>query len=160
MVAIGALSLLIAARPISAPPVETLSRPVVARVRNQIQPLWHERVPDALARTMAELAKGGTMVTNYRLPVRLRANTDPWGAMAGLEFLGFQMAGQGGRENPAEIMLSLEAGELKGPMKVSGNLPTKSTFKSMPLTVHRGRISEAISAMIWHGEQSICSTAN
>lgn len=122
MVALGALVLCFA-----------VDRPVVPTVKNQIQPLWQERVPDALSKTMTQLAKGGTLVTNYRLPVRLRANADPWGAMGELELIGRGVAEDAAGLAPVQTVLGRMERALKGQSKTSRILLTlsyKTTLQS------------------------------
>lgn len=70
----------------------SIPHPMVPSVQREVQALIEQHLAPAQKVVMAELAKGDAIRTSHQLPVRMKANSDPWGAMAELERYGLDTA--------------------------------------------------------------------
>src|SRR5262245_16650201 len=73
-------------------PIRRRPDPVVPRTRDLVQPEITRHLAAAGRATFAQLAEANNIPARFKTPLRQKAVADPWGAMAGLEQYGLDLA--------------------------------------------------------------------
>jgi hypothetical protein len=106
--------------------------PAVPVVRKEVQPLIDKHLADQLPAVMEQLARANRPPAHFKLPVRVKAITDPWAGMADLERHGLRAAEAAklGVEGLRALLDALSASAGKPP-GVAPSLEERKEFKDL-----------------------------